>query len=243
MDYEEINRNNYENTAENNSDTKPCPFCAEPIRPQAVKCRYCGEFLNTPKARAIQKNSNQPEDSENETEEKPEKILFATSPSIFGIAGTFIRSAVVFAIAITLVVYEFEKTGLIEFSQQQTLMFSKYRVIAGFALAIITILVLFIKVACLKSTYYEVTPRRIEYSRGILLRKVDNLDMFRIEDIKLRRNLFDYFFGIGTVTLLTSDKTDPNFTFRKVRRSKVLYKCIKSASLQADQREGVVHFE
>ena len=107
----------------------------------------------------------------------------------------------------------------------------------------ITILGLLIKVMNLKMIYYEVSIDRIEWHRGILDRKVDNIDMFRVVDLKLRRNILDCIFGIGKVVLITNDKTDPEFSFEKLRHSRNLYDIIKKASLEADRKTGVVHLE
>jgi uncharacterized membrane protein YdbT with pleckstrin-like domain len=84
---------------------------------------------------------------------------------------------------------------------------------------------------------------RIEFSRGIFSRKIDNLDMFRIIDIRLHRSLLDCLTGVGSVTLETKDDSDPTFEFEKIARPKVLYDIIKKASLQADRRQGVIHVD
>jgi membrane protein YdbS with pleckstrin-like domain len=147
------------------------------------------------------------------------------------------------AVAAFLFVYPVENLSWFGLTGSQALAFVGYREMAAIALAALIALGLLISAVKLKMIYYEVTAERIEWDRGILDRRVDNLDMFRVIDLRMRRSLLDCIFGIGTVTLITTDKTDPNFTFQKIKKPRRLYDIIKKASLEADKRRGVVHLE
>jgi uncharacterized membrane protein YdbT with pleckstrin-like domain len=118
-----------------------------------------------------------------------------------------------------------------------------YLDITVMGLGIAMLLVLLYKTIALKSIFYEVTPDRIEWSRGIFDRRVDNLDMFRVIDLKLRRSLWDCLVGVGTVSLTTKDESDPTFDFLKVRDCRYLYDVLKKAGLQADKEQNVIHLE
>jgi membrane protein YdbS with pleckstrin-like domain len=201
--------------------TKQCPFCAETIQAQAIKCRFCDEFLNSGRARALEASSElntQPSEAEE------------TNDNVLVVAGLLIKLPLEHLLGLKL-------------TESQALAFGQYRVIAGVALAVLVMLFLVIKMVRLKMIYYEVTADRIEWSRGIFDRRVDNLDMFRVIDLKLRRSLFDCIVGVGTVGLITTDKTDPEFVFEKIRDSRRLYDIIKKASLEADKQSGVIHVE
>jgi membrane protein YdbS with pleckstrin-like domain len=257
----------------NRPRTKKCPFCGERIRAQAIKCRFCAEFLDTKEAKQLEADSEHTED------EQAENILFEGRPSLLGMVGAAIKGLLFLGVAWFLLTYPLEelslfqanensastryeesadgwlrsdselagnsaeKTSWLALTERQVSLFRSYRIAAGLGLAVLVMLMLFMKVLKLKMTYYEVTSDRIEWSRGIFDRKVDNLDMFRVIDLKLRRSLLDCIFGIGTVELITTDKTDPEFAFEKMRYSRLLYDVVKKASLAADRRDGVIHLE
>jgi len=225
--------------------TKQCIYCAETIQSGAIKCRFCGEFLNTPKARALEAAADSDEDDDVEAEEGAEddKILFAGRPSLWGIVGDIGIGAVLCVIGGVVMRLPLEQMLGLELTPQQSTLVAQYRVLAGLGVICIVISILAVKTIRLKMIYYEVTPDRIEWSRGVLDRRVDNLDMFRVIDLNLRRSLIDCIMGVGTVRLTTTDKSDPHFEFEKVRGCRGLYDSIKKASLEADRNTGVVHLE
>ena len=63
---------------------KKCPFCHEIIRIEAVKCRFCAEFLDTKEAQAIQNAA---------AEKASGPVLFEGRPSLFALVGTGIKTA------------------------------------------------------------------------------------------------------------------------------------------------------
>jgi len=222
--------------------TKLCPFCAETIQSLAIKCRFCGEFLNSDKAKALAADSA-PSSQSSEHEQQTDGVLFEASPSLWAMAGSIIKGSIFLAAAGFLIAYPLEKLLLSEPTEEQALAFGQYRFIAGVGLAVLVVLVLLVKIVRLKMIYYEVTADRIEWGRGIFDRRVDNLDMFRVIDLKLRRSLLDCLLGIGTIELITTDKTDPEFVFKKIHNCRRLYDIIKKVSLEADKRSSVVHLE
>ena len=63
-----------------------------------------------------------------------------------------------------------------------------------------------LKVWCIN---YEIDPEQLRYSSGVILRKHEFVENYRIKDYAIEQPLIYRIFGLGNLTIYTSDKTTP----------------------------------
>lgn len=57
-------------------------------------------------------------------------------------------------------------------------------------------------------TRYRLTNQRLFIERGILSRTLDQTELIRVDDVRMQQTLVNRIFGIGNVTMLTTDVSD-----------------------------------
>ena len=69
----------------------------------------------------------------------------------------------------------------------------------------------------LSFTRYMLSEDRLFISVGFLNIKDDEILLYRVRDIDTQRNLWQRIFGVGTVTVLSSDQTMPSLVLKNVK--------------------------
>lgn len=69
----------------------------------------------------------------------------------------------------------------------------------------------------LSFTRYRLSDDRLFISEGFLNIKDDEILLYRVRDIDTRRSLWQRLFGVGTVTVLSSDKTMPALELKNIK--------------------------
>lgn len=76
---------------------------------------------------------------------------------------------------------------------------------------------------------YELTSQRILLTTGVFSKKTDALELYRVQDIQILQPFFLRLFGLGNVVLVTSDKTNPTFTFQAVAEPRPLADAVRKS--------------
>ncbi|MDR1559082.1 MAG: PH domain-containing protein [Clostridiales bacterium] len=70
----------------------------------------------------------------------------------------------------------------------------------------------------LSFTRYEVTEDRLITRKGFFKTETDEILIYRIMDVRLVRTLGQKIFGVGTVTLISSDKSQPTLQLKNIKQ-------------------------
>lgn len=68
-------------------------------------------------------------------------------------------------------------------------------------------------------THYRITDRRMIVEKGVFTKRREEIQLYRIRDITLKRNLLERMLKFGDITVYSTDTTSPTYTLRNVRES------------------------
>jgi len=77
------------------------------------------------------------------------------------------------------------------------------------------------------STEYRLFPDRIEVESGILSRRIENIELFRVRDVGLQQGLFGRIGNFGDVHVHSTDASTPDVHVRAIDSPKEFYQEVR----------------
>jgi uncharacterized membrane protein YdbT with pleckstrin-like domain len=100
------------------------------------------------------------------------------------------------------------------------------------ALSGIALLIAVFKWLEVMSSLYEITPERLILKRGIFMKSIDEVELYRIKDIRMDFSLLNQWAGIGTICLTSSDET--------TRAAELVLRDVPKAQARREELRGLV---
>jgi uncharacterized membrane protein YdbT with pleckstrin-like domain len=91
------------------------------------------------------------------------------------------------------------------------------------------------------SSLYELTGERLILRRGIFMKSIDEIELYRIKDVRMDFSLLNQMAGIGTICITSSDETTRNheLKLRFVPKAKQRREMLRALVDAARRRRGV----
>lgn len=87
---------------------------------------------------------------------------------------------------------------------------------------------------------YRITTRRIVVETGVLSKKLEQIDLYRVADYTVERPFGQRIMGTGNLLLKTFDKTTPELNVLSIKTDVVkLYESVRAATEADKARRGV----
>jgi uncharacterized membrane protein YdbT with pleckstrin-like domain len=91
------------------------------------------------------------------------------------------------------------------------------------------------------SSLYELTTERLILRRGIVMKSIDEIELYRIKDVRMDFSILNQMAGIGTISLISSDETTRTgeLHMRQVPRAQKRRELLRTLVDAARKKRGV----
>lgn len=60
-----------------------------------------------------------------------------------------------------------------------------------------------------RNTIYSLSDQRLKFTRGVLTKTTEDLELYRVRDTKFEQGFFERMVGLGRIQLFTTDESSP----------------------------------
>jgi membrane protein YdbS with pleckstrin-like domain len=210
-----------------------CPECGKQVSSQATSCPHCGFGLvgaaGAPGAARLGPPA---------AVFTAEQTLWEANPSLRLLLGEAVSVASVVLLVLLLAAFAIPALGEVGrntwFDPAKAwlvlaVVLGAYVLLRGIRMAL--------RAARLRATRYRLTNQRIVVETGLVSRTLSEVDLRSVDDLVFRQGLVERLLGIGTVGVVSSDRTLPRLQLVGVKDPKGTRELIRSQAYALTQRQ------
>jgi len=93
------------------------------------------------------------------------------------------------------------------------------------------------------SEKWRISNRRVQLQTGIVSTKIGSIELWRVRDIQYQQSFTDRILGVATISLLSTDASDPLMQLRGLPEPLALYEWLKTEAETARRQHRVMAVE
>lgn len=94
----------------------------------------------------------------------------------------------------------------------------------------------------LSFTRYALSEERLFLKRGFLNVRQDEVVLYRVRDLRVSQSLWQRIFGVGTVTVVSTDKSIPELVLKNIRQpnevKELIHEYVEKMKIERRMRVG-----